>query len=481
MRANLPKPALWAYVLLQGLAAMASAQEAPGASPNVILILTDDQGWGATSVLIDPAVRESKSDFVRTPRLEKLAAEGMRFSRAYAPHPNCSPSRASIQSGRSPAALRFTDIFRPSAPELYKGNRLNPPASITELDPDLQTLPELIKAGRPEYTTAHFGKWHLAAGGPEAHGFDASDGDTKNLEGFSKRNLPKDPKRCFSTTTRSIAWMKSQVEAQRPFFLQVSHYAVHLSTQALAETHERVSRWPLGKRHQNRGFAAMSWDLDTAIGQLLDALDELGIASNTWILLTSDNGTYPTRDAGNLNGPLRGTKATIWEGGLRVPLLVRGPGVQPDSTSAEPVIGYDLLPTICEILDIDELPADLEGGSFLSVALGASDAKVERPRSAFCFHWPHYQHDKHVTPSSAWLDLATGDKLHLAWEDGGLQLYNAEVDLDESEDLAPTRAERAAELATQMKAYLSDVEAWLPTPNPDFDPRKDPAKAKSGS
>jgi arylsulfatase A-like enzyme len=445
--------------------------------PNIIFILSDDQGWGATSVSMDPSVPESASDFVRTPRLERLAAAGMRFARAYAPHPNCSPSRASLLTGVSPAALGFTDVPRPRAKyeAFYQGNRLLPPEDVRELDAARVTLPELIKAAHPEYRAAHFGKWHLGAGGPEAHGFDQSDGDTGNDEGSAGGIVSKDPKRCFSVTRRSIAWMRRQVDEGRPFFLQVSHYAPHLAFQSRLRSLSEFKQSSPGLRHQSVGFAAMSLDLDAAIGQLLDAVDELSPPERTWVFYTSDNGTYPTDDKGSLNGPLRGCKATVWEGGLRVPFLVRGPGVGANRVSRVPVIGYDLYPTIAELVGGAALPGGLEGGSLLPVLRGEGAQSVVRVRDAFCFHWPHYQHVKQSKPDSAWLDLASGEKLHYFWEDGRQELYDLDQDLAEGRDLCATRAQRAAELRTRLEAYLEEVGAPRPAKNPAFDPALDPA------
>lgn len=161
--------------------------------PNVILILADDQGWGATTVVMDKSVPESWSDFIRTPNLERLAARGIVFSGGYAPHSNCSPSRAAILTGKTPAKLHMTDIVDRHSEVLFEGNRLIPPPHVYGLDSADITIAELIKQEKPEYATAHFGKWHLASGGPELHGFDASHGETSNREGG--KNPPEDPKK----------------------------------------------------------------------------------------------------------------------------------------------------------------------------------------------------------------------------------------------------------------------------------------------
>ena len=461
------------------LAALAGAcAEAPGEvpPPSFLVILTDDQGWGATSVQLDPDEPASRSDFVRTPRLEALAAEGLRFSRAYAAHPNCSPSRAALLTGLSPARLGFTDVPRPALKyeAFYRGNRLLPPDGVRELDPERVTLPELLKAARPAYRTAHFGKWHLGAGGPEAHGFDEGDGATGNEQGSDGQRFSADPKRCVSVTARAVDFLERQAAAGRPFFLQVSHYATHLSYQSRRATWARVQGWPPGERHRDRGFAAMSYDLDRSVGELMDALERLGLARDTWVVFTSDNGTYPTSNPANVNGPLRGGKATVYEGGVRVPMIVRGPGVQPGEARSEPVIGTDLLPTVAELAGIAERPPELDGVSLVPLLLGGEQS-LQRPAEGFCFHFPHYQHRKVVTPRSAWLDLASGEKLHRVWETGALELFDLEADPTERRDLAAERPERVRVLAAELEAWLAAAGAPRPEPNPSFDPERDPA------
>ena len=463
-----------ALALAGGLSSCADGDPPP---PNIVVILTDDQGWGATSVPMDPELVESASDFVRTPALERLAAAGMRFSRAYAAHPNCSPSRAALLTGLSPAALDFTDVPRPAIKyqAFYRGNRLSPPDGVRALDPALTTIPELLKAAHPEYRAAHFGKWHLGAGGPEAHGFDEGDGETDNATGSDGAPLSSDPKRCFSVTQRSIDFVRRQVQAGRPFYLQVSHYATHLAYQSRATSLRATRGWSPGVRHNDAGFAAMSLDLDEALGQLLDALEELAPAERTWVIYTSDNGTYPTGDRENINGPLRGGKTTVFEGGVRVPFVVRGPGVPAGGACAVPVIGTDLLATVADLAGVDGLPPRVEGTSLVPLLRGQEGGALRRPRDAFCFHLPHYQHRKGTKPTTAWLDLESGEKLHYRWEDGGLELYDLNQDPGERLELAAERGARAAQLRSRLDAYLEQVGASLPVPNPDFDPARDPA------
>jgi len=406
-----------------------------------------------------------------------LAKTGLRFSEAYASHCNCSPSRASLQTGRSPAALHITDIIERNEGPGYAGNKLIPPHHLADLPEGETTIAEILKAHHPEYRTGHFGKWHLAGGSPEKHGYDASDGPTTNDEGSRKTNLPDDPKEIFSVTRRSIEFMQAQVKAGHPFYLQVSHYATHLANQSLAATRERFRAAPKGARHNNVPFGAMLADLDAGIGQLLDAVQAAGISGHTYIIYTSDNGCIPTNDPGNINGPLHGWKASVWEGGIRVPMMVVGPGVKAGAISRTPVVGYDIFPTICELAGVTTWPKTVEGGSLKSLLLGDAKAAVKRPNDFLVFHWPHYQHEKHSTPDST--VIADGWKLHYWWETGQVQLFHLDQDLGETKDLAATESVRAAGLKKRLTDYLAAINAQLPIPNPDYNPATDPTRKEN--
>ncbi|REJ69078.1 MAG: DUF4976 domain-containing protein [Planctomycetota bacterium] len=453
-------------VLLSGQPAVG---ETSRPAPNVILILTDDQGWGATSVQMDERVAESASDFVRTPHLARLAARGVRFSRGYSPHPNCSPSRYAIQTGKSPAALRMTDIVQRHSGEYYEGNRLIPPSHVDAIADEEITLAEWIKRHRPDYATAHFGKWHLAGGGPVKHGYDAGDPATGNA--FGNSPAEEDPKLIFSVTERATNWMGEQVAAGRPFFLQVSHYATHLPIQYLSTTHRQVAAREPGARHTNVGFAAMSEDLDAGVGRVLERVRQLEIEDNTYVIYLADNGTYPRASRANLNGPLHGWKATVWEGGIRVPFVVAGPGIEPAQCDQQ-VVGYDLFPTVCSWLGIESLPQDLEGGSLESVLTG--QGRVQRPRDFLVFHWPHYQLHKGSQPSTA---IYQGRyKLIRFWETDQRMLFDLDEDLAEQEDLATQMPQRVKQLDELLTRYLSEVGAGLLQPNPEFSPTTDPGR-----
>jgi arylsulfatase A len=457
---------------IAGLFLVVSTARAAAPAPNFILILADDQGWGTTSVVMDPLVPDSKSDFFKTHNIERMAASGLRFSEGYAAHCNCSPSRAAILTGRSPAALHLTDIIEREAGPDYVGDKLIPPHHVTGLPANEKTIPELLKAHDPSYRAALFGKWHLASGGPAKFGFDESDGPTSNREGNLKSNLPDDPKQIFSITRKSIAFIKEQTAAGHPFYLEIAHYATHAGDQSLPATRQEFQAAPKGARHTNVGYGSMLADMDTAIGQVLDAVQAAGIADHTYIIYTSDNGCIPTNDPGNINGPVRGYKATVWEGGIRVPFIVIGPGIKAGAVSRTPVVGYDLLPTICDFAGIESWPAVVEGGSLKPLLLNDANADVKRPENFLVFHWPHYQIAKKSAPDTT--IISDGWKLHFWWETGKVELYHLDKDLGESQDLADKEPDRAGKLKDMLKAYLAKVEAQEPVQNPNYNPATDP-------
>ncbi len=256
-------------------------------APNFILILTDDQGWNGTSVqMMDEEIR-SKSDYHQTPNLEALAKRGMRFSSAYASAPVCSPSRYSIQFGQTPARLKMIRVG-------MNTNHINHQTALT--------IPKLLKSIDPNYTAAHFGKWGIDVD-PSVLGYDYSDGITGNKEGgFSYKSSKKmqwgntiteDPKKIFSTTQSAIDFIERKAKSKQPFFLQISHYAVHSDIMLRKETLEKYKNKAKGRNQKHEGFAAMTEDLDTGVGLLLDRVKELGLEGDTYIIYTSDNGAVP--------------------------------------------------------------------------------------------------------------------------------------------------------------------------------------------
>ncbi|MEM7009846.1 MAG: sulfatase [Verrucomicrobiota bacterium] len=455
----------------------------PATQPNILLFLADDQGWTGTSALMDRDREDSKSDFYQTPALERFAEQGMRFSQGYSPHPNCSPTRMSIQTGKSPARLGSTDILdvvnaergfgRIFYERFYLNKPMHVPLPIGEIPKEEVTIAEFIKEHRSNYATAHFGKWHMKGGSPADHGYDEHDGPTSNREGNAG---DPDPKLIGQITESSVDFMRRQAAANRPFLLQVSHYAVHTPILIKAEALEEFEAMEPGEIHTNAGYAAMTRELDGSLETLLAILEELDIADSTYVIYTSDNGgeigagTTPTA-----NSPLAKGKTHTWEGGVRVPLIVRGPGIKANSQSDVPVIGWDFFPTFAELLGIEAaLPENIDGGSFAALLHGGGEQKVERPTGNLVWYYPHYRDNKGVRPQAA---IRSGNyKLRKEFETEKLMLFDLSKDIGESTDLSAEFPEVARKLDDSLMEYLTSVEAELPTANADYDPEKDLGK-----
>lgn len=430
--------------------------------PNFVLLLSDDQDWTGLSVQMHPDLPNSKSDFYRTPNLEKFAGEGMRFSAAYSPAPVCSPTRISLQTGMSPAKLGWTKAAPPES-----GHPLIEGANRRAIRADEVTIAEVL--GRAGYATAHYGKWHLAGGGPEAHGYLESDGDTSN--GDADPFVDPNPVDIFGMGERAATFMEKQQAAGRPFFIQMSYHALHRPENALKSTREFYDNQPPGAMHRDPARAAITTDLDTGVGSLLQRIDELGLRDNTYVVYMSDNGAGGGKGGGIR--PITAGKGGVWEGGIRVPFIVRGPGIQPNSWCHERIVGYDLFPTFCHLARLDEqLPPGLEGGDISHLWTGSS-APVKRAREELVFHFPHYQGDR---PHSAIID-GHFKAMHF-YETGETMLFDLSKDLGETTDLTAQRPEKAKELAGKLAVYLKEVGAEMPKPNPDYDPTNEPPMKK---
>jgi len=454
--------------------------------PNIVLILADDLGWPQQSFGMDPEDARSGCTYLETPELDRLAREGMRFTDGYASAPICTPTRRSIQCGMTTARQRGTEF--PS--------RFDPREHLT--------IPEALKSVDPAYACAHFGKWGEAMeAAPEEVGYDASDGITGNHTGdfltwdekFNPKQggkLPKiaaepfdDPKLSFSVTGRAVDFMREQVAASRPFFVQVSYYAVHDQIQARAESLEKYRKKGDPPRMMPPEFAAMVEDLDTCVGQLLDAVNELGIADNTYVFFTSDNGgslyksppAYEAHLQGSGTGkpqkgerlpnnyPLRASKQWLYDGGIRVPFLVRGPGIEAGSVCREPVATYDFLPTFYNLAGGEKpLPGEVDGGSI--VPLLHRSGKVERGIPGLVFHRPllRFRGAKHL-PTSPYSAYREGDlKLVYNWITKKRELFDMRKDVGETRDLSSERPEDTERMFQTLSAYLKAVNAEEPQP-----------------
>lgn len=447
-------------VVLAVLAAANAGEQPTPDRPNIILLIADDQDWNGLSVPMHPDLPDSSSDYYETPRLAKFATEGMRFSNGYAPAPVCSPTRISLLTGMTPARLGWTKAAPPET-----GHKLVEGACRKSIRTDETTFPELLQ--RSGYATAHFGKWHLLGGGPERHGFDVSDGDTGNRD--AARFTDPNPVDIFGMTHRATEFMTKQSKAGHPFYLQMSYHALHVPENAMESSLAHFQEKPTGRIHHDPARAAITLDLDTGVGRLLDAIAALGLEKNTYVIYMADNG------GGGKGRSLRGGKGGLWEGGIRVPFIVRGPGIAKDSWCHQPVVGYDWFPTFCRWAGVKEtLPEKLDGGDLTPLLLGGN-RPANRHDSALLFHFPHYQGEN---PQSA---IRDGNlKLIIDHETKSRQLFDLAADPGERNDLSGARKDVADRIEAQLRDRLREAGASMPAPNPEYDPAQAPQPRKMG-
>ncbi|MDH7481284.1 MAG: sulfatase [Armatimonadota bacterium] len=429
--------------------------------PNFIFILMDDMGWADLGCY--------GNTFHETPNIDKLASQGIKFTNAYSACPVCSPTRASILTGKYPARIGLTDWI---PGHNFPWAKLKPPAFHQELPLEEITIAETLK--RAGYATANIGKWHLGKEGyyPERHGFDLNFGGTNKGSPpsyFYPYNIPtiSSGKEGEYLTDRLTDEAEKFIEKNKdkPFFLYMPHFAVHTPLQAKKEYVSKYEAKPKPKDGQyNPVYAAMIQSVDESVGRIMAKLDELGIADNTVVIFNSDNGGYVKATS---NAPLRAGKGTLYEGGIRDPLIVRWPGkVKEGSICNEVVTSTDYYRTICEIAGVkppENQPID--GVSIVSLLKQTGGIN----RKAVYWHYPHY-HPGGTSPAGA---IRCGDwKLIEYFEDGRIELYNLKDDVGETTDLAAKMPEKAAELRTMLADWRKSVGAAMPAPNPDYDPAK---------
>lgn len=444
----------------------ASPQDSP---PNFLFILIDDMGWRDLGCY--------GSRFYETPNIDRLARQSVRFTSAYAACPVCSPTRASILTGKYPARLHLTDWI-PGRPQ-WPTARLLTPAFQQQLPLEEVTLARALKP--LGYVSASIGKWHLGGPSyyPDKQGFDLNVGGTEkgqpasyfgpfdlpNLKGGSKDEYLTD-----RLTTEACQFI--QTNRDRPFFLYLPEFAVHLPAQAKAAAIERFQAKADARNPQHDPvYAAMISTLDENVGRILAKLDALRIAQRTVVIFMSDNGglVYEGRSKQPVtsNAPLRAGKGHLYEGGIREPMMVRWPGVtKPGSVCATPVSSVDFFPTILEIAGVKEpVKSPVDGRSLVPLLRRAGSLG----RNALYWHYPHYSNQGGV-PSGA---VRAGDyKLIEFFEDGRVELYNLANDERESRDLAPHDPERTARLHQMLRAWRESVNASMPALNPNYDPAK---------
>ena len=447
--------------------------------PNFVLILVDDLGW------VDLGCFGSK--YYETPNIDRLAVDGIRFTDGYAACAVCSPTRAAVMTGRYPARLGVTDWIRArfqggkipadkKNPTEYVGGRnkrlLCPPNALW-MELDEVTIAEALKPGG--YVSCHIGKWHLGADDwyPDKQGFDFNIGgcdfgqppsyfDPYHRKG--QGDIPTlEPRRKGEYLTdreadEAVKFIRQHKD--KPFFLYMSHYAVHTPIQGKAELIDKYRTKKLTTQ-KNPTYAAMIESLDDAVGKIMAVLDELQLAENTIVFFTGDNGGLvgPTN-----NTPLRIGKGYPYEGGIRVPLIIRWPGsVKPGLVSNEPVTSVDYLPTICEAAGLPLPSGRIIDGVSLVEHL-KSDGLKPLNREAIFWHFPHYRGK--IVPYSI---VRAGDwKLIKRYEGKTFELFNLRNDVSETVDLSEKMPEKVKVLDARLKAWLQATGAKLPNPNPDY-------------
>ncbi|MBI3462148.1 MAG: sulfatase [Planctomycetes bacterium] len=465
---------------LSALCCASEADASQASRPNIVLILADDLGWA------DPGCYGA--DLHETPHLDQLAREGVRFTQACASAPVCSPTRAAIMTGNAPARLGIT-IWSEGSLAGPRNRRLLQGESSHDLPHTRTTLAKYLQD--QGYLTALVGKWHLGNADhyPQTHGFDVNIGGTHwgapttfffpysgaGRFGEQFRYVPHlefGEKGEYLTDRLTDEALKVIDHAgQQPFFLYLAHHAPHTPIEAKAEDIEYFrSKLRIGMRHQNPVYAAMLKGLDESVGRMTARLRERGLEKNTIVVFTSDNGGYigiDRRSGQNMpvtnNSPLRSGKGSLYEGGIRVPLVMHWPGVTSADTGCdEPVILTDLFHTLAASAGVKVANDAAPDGLDLLPLLKTPAARLGR--DALFFHYPHYYET--TTPVSA---VRAGDwKLLEYLEDNRVELYNLRDDPSEKSDLAASHADRVSELRTRLHAWRQEVGARMPTPNPEF-------------
>ena len=442
-------------------------------APNFILIYADDLGYADTSVQMMDAEPSTQNAFIQTPGIERLAQIGTRFTAAYAPSPTCTASRISIQHGQSTAKIQYRNVFdvlsQVQRPDGYD-------AEIT--------MAEMLKESGKNYITAHFGKGCSAMGRFDEAGYDLTDenpgepGGNGNGHGSywdpikDKTPFPPDnPKRMHSLKRDSAAFVK-EYGGKRPFFMMVSHYAPHIPYYCTQEAFERnKKRWiEMGREtegvenekssiHKDITYAAMVEEMDMTLVAILDALDAKGELDNTYVIFTSDNGGGHSerRDVDGekrrFNGPLQEGKRSIYEGGIRVPTVISGPGIKAGSQCDVPIVQWDLLSTFHDLSGSDSpMPPNADGGSLRQVFKKGNKGRVKRVAPGIIHHYTCHYHP----PISS---IIMGDyKLMRHLNSNEFKLFNLKTDYREEKNLASAMPEKVKEMDQACRKYVKKVE-----------------------
>ena len=474
---------------LIAIAVLGGAAEAEARRPpNVVVFLVDDLGWSDVGF--------NGSPFYETPNLDAFARSGTVFTNAYAASPVCSPTRASLLTGRHPVRLGVTDWLKGMGNHRVQDLRLLPPEDRDQMALEEVTIAEALKERR--YQTYFIGKWHLGDRGywPEDQGFDRNIGGCATgsppagyhapFEIPTLRGRPDDAYLTDRLTDEAIELLRRR-DSGLPFLLYFSFYNVHTPIEA---NDEHVGRFrakaaalpgPTPTRREHTAVTRMRQDdpelasmvasVDVAVGRVLDALDELGCAEETVVFFTSDNGglsTHRSMGAG-CNLPLRAGKGWLYEGGIRVPLAVRAPGVStPGSVVDTPVSSADLFPTILHLVGLPPRPALHRDGVDLTPGL-RGEAIADR---ALYWHYPHY-HGSQWAPGAAIREGRWKLVEHFHWDK--VELFDLSADAGESRDLSRDEPEKTAELLAKLAAWRAEIGAAMPSANPDHRPATEAA------
>jgi len=464
-----------------------SAGDGPARKPNFVFFLIDDMGWTDVGCY--------GSSFYETPNIDRLAAEGMRFTDAYAACPVCSPTRASILTGKYPARLGITQ---------WIGARQKPTRYGDHLPLEELTIAEVLKSNG--YATGFVGKWHLAPRDsdsradfyPDRQGFDINIAGNhwgapatyfypyqkgkRTMETMPPGGTPGE----YLTdrlTDESLKFLEANKDG--PFLLYLSHYAVHAPLQSKQDLTEKYKakaekipeatspaflpeRDSVTRQVQDRPvYAGMIESVDQSVGRVLNKLDELGVAENTIVIFMSDNGGLSTRpkkrNTSTSNLPLRAGKGWLYEGGIREPMIIKWPGVvRPGSVCSEPVTSTDFYPTMLEMSSLPLVPKQhVDGVSLLPLLKNEGTLK----RKAIYWHYPHY-HGSGNRPSGA---VRAGDYKLIEWyENNRIELYNLKNDIGEKHDLSTEMPKKAAELRKMLHTWRKGVNAKMPVPDPEY-------------
>lgn len=453
--------------------------------PNIVFILIDDMGWNDMS--------PSGSKFYKTPNLEKLASEGVRFTHGYSSSAVCSPSRSGILTGKSPQRLHITDWIPGDMNSSYapkaEDRRFDNPDWTMKLPESETTIADVLRARG--YATASIGKWHLGGDdadgdGPKNHGFDVNiggghpgqpasyfwpygkPGDRHFVPGLAETGGKKGEYLTDRLTDEAIKFM--EMNKDKPFFVYLPHYAVHGPLQAKQEDIESFKGKPADGKQNSALYAAMIKSVDESVGRINEKVKELGLEKDTIIVFTSDNGGVINYPQHTHNGPLRAQKGFPYEGGIRVPLIVKMPGVtRPGTVTDTPVIGTDFFPTFAKLAGAPDA-ATAPGVDGIDILPALKGGKL--PRNTFVWHFPHYWAGGVITPYSA---IRVGDWKLVRWyEFDSHELYNLAQDPNEKKDLAAKEPARVKELAAKLDAALKEQGAQLPKPKKVPDPARDP-------